>query len=42
MTNQQVTIELPEPIVRQLTPIAEATQQSVELRASFLLDCTLL
>lgn len=29
MTTQQVTIELPEPVFRQLVRIAEATQQSV-------------
>ncbi|NJS13215.1 MAG: hypothetical protein HC789_24005, partial [Microcoleus sp. CSU_2_2] len=33
MTTQQVTIELPEPIFRQLTNIARATQQSVEALA---------
>jgi hypothetical protein len=31
MTNQRVTIELPEPVFRQLAWIAEATQQSVEV-----------
>jgi hypothetical protein len=30
MTTQPITIELPEQVVRQLTQIAEATQQSVE------------
>jgi hypothetical protein len=30
MTNQAITIALPEPIVRQLTRMAEATQQSIE------------
>jgi hypothetical protein len=30
MTNQQITIAIPEPIFRQLTRIAEATHQSVE------------
>jgi hypothetical protein len=34
MTTQQVTIELPEPIFRQLTRIAQATQQSVEALAA--------
>ncbi|NJM61458.1 MAG: hypothetical protein HC849_16695 [Oscillatoriales cyanobacterium RU_3_3] len=34
MTTQQVTIELPEPVFRQLTRIAEATQQSVEALAA--------
>jgi hypothetical protein len=30
MTTQHITIELPEQVIRQLTQIAEATQQSVE------------
>jgi hypothetical protein len=34
MTTQQVTIELPEPIFRQLARIAQATQQSVEALAA--------
>lgn len=34
MTTQQVTIELPEPVFRQLTRIAQATQQSVEALAA--------
>lgn len=34
MTTQRVTIELPEPVFRQLTRIAEATQQSVEVLAA--------
>jgi hypothetical protein len=34
MTTQQVTIELPEPIFRQLARIAQATQQSVEVLAA--------
>jgi hypothetical protein len=34
MTNQRVTIELPEPVFRQLARIAEATQQSVEVLAA--------
>ncbi len=33
MTPVRVTIELPEPVFRQLTRIAEATQQSVEVFA---------
>ncbi len=33
MTPVRVTIELPEPVFRQLTRIAEATQQSVEVLA---------
>ena len=34
MTPVRVTIELPEPVFRQLTRIAEATQQSVEVLAA--------
>ena len=34
MTTQRVTIELPEPVFRQLARIAEATQQSVEALAA--------
>ena len=34
MTTQRVTIELPEPVFRQLVRIAEATQQSVEVLAA--------
>ncbi len=34
MTTQRVTIELPEPVFRQLARIAEATQQSVEVLAA--------
>jgi hypothetical protein len=34
MTTQRVTIELPEPVFRELTRIAEATQQSVEVLAA--------
>jgi predicted transcriptional regulator len=34
MTMQRVTIELPEPVFRQLARIAEATQQSVEVLAA--------
>lgn len=34
MTTQRVTIELPEPVFRQLTRIAKATQQSVEMLAA--------
>ncbi|MCP2729234.1 hypothetical protein NJ959_12280 [Symplocastrum sp. BBK-W-15] len=34
MTTQQVTIELPEPVFRQLVRIAAATQQSVEVLAA--------
>lgn len=34
MTTQRVTIELPEPVFRQLTRIAKATQQSVEVLAA--------
>ena len=33
MTTQRVTIELPEPVFRQLARIAEATQQPVEVLA---------
>lgn len=33
MTTQRVTIELTEPVFRELTRIAEATQQSVEVLA---------
>ena len=34
MTTQRLTIELPEPVFRQLARIAEATQQSVEVLAA--------
>lgn len=34
MTTQRVTIELPEPVFRQLARIAEATQQPVEVLAA--------
>lgn len=34
MTTQRVTIELPEPVFRQLARIAQATQQSVEVLAA--------
>lgn len=34
MTPVRVTIELPEPVFRQLARIAEATQQSVEVLAA--------